>query len=283
MGTSSSYSGPVGVSGLLPPWADEPTTADHEPGVPAPSADEADVPPSQQPPPNDAGELRPVRWSSPKSTLSRIARGTSAPRYERVMGSYVRAAGGSRGATHAAAAGRRTAAGLGRFLSAVANSGVAEAARALGIESFVGRSAQALLADLVDLLAPAGALLEEAAARRALIGTVDDLFREFDIENNGLAALDAMDRAAVERTMLRSVANYVHERWQQQLVVCIERGTVSEREANTMIGEVKDFIVQTVTFDFRDVDVLGIDWRGPQGRALVERVYRAAYSLLSPS
>jgi hypothetical protein len=80
--------------------------------------------------------------------------------------------------------------------------------------------------------------------------------------------------------MLQSVVNYIHERWQQQLVICIERGIASESEANRMIGEVKDFIAQTVSFDFRGVDVQRLDWRGPQAHALVERVYRAAYNLL---
>jgi hypothetical protein len=197
-----------------------------------------------------------------------------------MMRRYVGASGGSGGATRAAAAGRTTTAALGGFLSAVASAGVAEAARTLGIAAFVGRSAQVLLAEVVDLLAPAGALLEEAAARKALITTINDLFEEFDVEANGLAALNAMDRAAVERTMLQSVVNYVHERWQQHLVTCIERGTVGEGEANAIIGEVKDFIAQTVAFDFRDVDILRLDWRGHHARSLVERVYRTAYSLL---
>jgi hypothetical protein len=282
MGTSASYLGPVGVSALLPSWADAGSETDTHPVTPeqAPEASDA-VPPADAPTDGDArDDAVAVPWSAPKGMLTRVARGTSASNHARVLGTYVRAAGGARGASRRAAAGQRATAALGGFLGAVSARGIADAVRALGIGDFVGRSAQALLADLVDLLAPSGALLEEAAARKALISTMDDLFREFDVEANGLEALNAMDRAAVERVTLQSVVNYIHERWQQQLVICIERGTIRERDANTLIAEVKSFIVATVTFDFRDVDVIRLDWRSGHARSLVERVYRSAYALL---
>lgn len=286
MGTSSSYAGPVGTSGLLPPWADEdPSTETAAPEATDPAQLDTTNPPEAEKLGSDPENPISVSiaWSVPKGNLSRIARGTSQRRYDHALSSYVRASGGSRGATRTASAGRASTAALGGFLGAIAGGGVAAAVRALGIATFVGRSAQALLADIVDLLAPAGALMEEAAARKALITTIDDLFREFDVENNGLTALDRMDRAAVERVMLQSVVNYVHERWQQQLVACIERGTVGEADANAMIGEVKEFIAQTVAFDLRGVDVVRVDWRGREGKNLVERIYLAAYGLLESS
>lgn len=284
MGTSASYLGPVGVSSLLPSWADAGSDTDPTPVTPEPAPDAAEaLPPGDTVSAEDAAatpDVIAVPWSAPKGMLSRVARGSSTANYPRVISTYVRAAGGARGASRRAAAGQRTTAVLGGFLGAVARGGVAEALGALGVAVFVGRSAQALLADIVDLLAPPGALLEESAARKALITTMDDLFREFDVEANGLESLNTMDGTAVERVMLQSVVNYVHERWQQQLVICIERGTIRESDANSMIKDVKTFIATTVKFDFKGVDLVHLDWRGRDARRLIERVYRTAYSLL---
>lgn len=114
---------------------------------------------------------------------------------------------------------------------------------------------------------------------KAGIETMSELFRRFDVETNGVAALDALDPAGMLEMVQLSVTNYVNERFQQELVSRIERGAISEQKANTLSSEVKGFIAGIVKLDLRGVDPVGFDWRGTPGASFVARIYRAAYSL----
>lgn len=285
MGTSSSYPGPTGRNPLLPPWADEETllppdgTPDEGNDEPlANDADAADGPQdvAQQ---DDAPPEPLVSWRAPKSNMTRWVRGSGPASLGSVARSYVGASGGPRGASAASRQGRTATARIGGFLADGLRNGFAQAARNLGLQNFVGRDAQFVLASFIDLLAPVGALREDAAARKAVIETMSELFGRFDVETNGLDALDSLDPAGMLELVEVSVTNYVNERFQQELVVLIERGAISEGQANGLSAEVKEFIASVVRIDLQRIDPMALDWQGAQGTAFVERVYRAAYSL----
>lgn len=286
MGTSSSYGGPTGRNPLLPPWADGGGAG---PNGDAPGGGPAPPPPGDGNAPPYDGSPTPmplpvpmpsVSWSGPKGIVTRIANGSTSSTYRSASRSYVRAHGGSRTASRSARSGRTTTARLGGFLAGVVTTGVAGAARALGIRDLVGLDAQSLLAAFIDLLAPAGALLEEAIARKALIETMSELFERYDVETDGPTALDRMDEDGMREVIVLSVTNYVNERFQQELVNCVERGSVSEREANELIDEAKEFIAGVVEIDLEGVDLVTFDWEGEEGRRFVEDIYQTAYSLL---
>lgn len=281
MGTSSSYGGPTGRNPLLPPWADGGTggpngvsplplpTGDKPPlynGVPAPTIPVVPVPT--------------VSWSGPKGIVSRLANGNTSSSFQSASRSYVRAHGGSRVAARSASSGRMTTRSLGGFLSGVVRTGVAEAARVLGLRDLMGLDAPALLTAFIDLLAPVGALLEEAIARKALIETMSELFERYDVEAEGPGALDRIDHDGVREIIVLSITNYVNERFQQELVNCVERGSISERQANELIDEAKQFIFGVIEIDLEGVDLIAFDWRGEEGRRFVDGVYETAYSLL---
>jgi len=282
VGTSSSYPGPPGTTPLLPPWADEP------PPVPEdlrPDGDDDEDPPDADDPQDENTEdgldsLEPlISWRGPKTLMTRWARGDDSVSLGSVARSYVGASGGSRGAAASSVNGRATTAGIGGFLADGLRNGFAQAAQNLGLGDFVGRDAQFVLASFIDFLVPDGALLEAAAARKAGIETMSELFRRFDVETNGLAALDALDPAGMLELVQLSVTNFVNERFQQELVSRIEKGAISERRANTLSSEIKGFIAGIVKLDLRGVDPVGFGWRGAEGAAFVARIYREAYSL----
>ncbi len=286
MGTSTSYPGPTGRNPLLPPWADEqpflppdeiPYEGDEE--SPADDADAADEP--QDVGPRD-GATPPeplVSWRAPKSTMTRWVRGSGPASLGSVARSYVGASGGPRGASAASRQGRAATARIGGFLADGLRNGFAKAARNLGLQNFVGRDAQFVLASFIDLLAPVGALREDAVARKAVIETMSELFGRFDVETNGLDSLDSLDPAGMLDLVQVSVTNYVNERFQQELIFRIEQGAISEGEANDLSAEVKGFIASVVRIDLERMDPMALDWQGSQGTAFVERVYWAAYSL----
>lgn len=284
MGTSSSYGGPIGRNPLLPPWADAGGNA--EPDREAPGSgdglphDSGELPTQVVPPTPRAIAVPSVSWSGPKGIVTRIANGSTSSSFRSASRSYVRAHGGSRTAARSASSGRTTTARLGGFLAGVVSIGVAGAARALGLSDLVGLDAQSLLAAFIDLLAPAGALLEEAIARKALIETMSELFERYNVETEGPAALDHIGQVGMREVIVLSVTNYVNERFQQELVNCVERGSVSERDANELIDEAKEFIAGVVEIDLEGVDLVAFDWEGEEGRRFVEDIYQTAYSLL---
>lgn len=284
MGTSASHPGPTGKTPLLPPWADEPPlllpdeTPDDGEEPPTDDAD-ADGPQSAGPRDGTAPPEPLVSWRAPKSTMTRWVRGSGPASLGSAARSYVAASGGPRGASAASRQGRAATARIGGFLADGLRNGFAQAARNLGLQNFVGRDAQFVLASFIDLLAPVGALREDAAARKAVIETMSELFGRFDVETNGLDALNSLDSAGMLELVEVSVTNYVNERFQQELIFRIEQGAISEVEANGLSAEVKGFIASVVRIDLRGIDPIALDWQGTEGTAFVERVYRAAYSL----
>ncbi len=291
MGTSTSYPGPTRNNPLLPPWA-----ADPLPPLPLPPYDEQPPPNVAPPSPeNDEAPPAPVdtpqatpdipisplsSWRAPKSALTRRARGNDRVSFGTISRGYVRASGGHRQAAATARAGRAATVRLGRFLAAGLRNGFAQVAQQLGLQNFVGRDAQFVLAAFIDLLAPAGAMREEAIARQAMIDTLSDWFDQLDVIARGFDALDALTPETMADLIILSVANYVNVRFQQELVSRIERGTLPEREANQLAAEAKEFIAEIIQIDFRGVDLVQVDWQGAEGRDLIAGIYETAYSLL---
>lgn len=194
--------------------------------------------------------------------------------------SYVRASGGVRSAAISARAGRATTQRLGGLFSAGIRDGFLRTAQRLGLQDLVGRDVQTVLAAFAEFLAPDGALLEEAAARIALLETLETVFERYDIEADGVEALDRMDAAGLGDVVEISVVNYVNARIQQELANRIERGTLPEAEANRLMDDIRGFIGEIVKLDFDGVDLLHLDWEGPEGRGLVGGIYEDAYRLL---
>jgi hypothetical protein len=282
MGTSSSYKGPTGRNPLLPPWGQEPVipeTDNNNPPEQNNDNEEDQLPqPQQQTPPEL--NLPDVSWSGVKGIVSRLSNGRPSGSWKSAFRSYVRARGGPRMAARTASSGRATTARLGSFLAGVLRAGVVEAARNIGLTDYLGRDAQSLLAAFIDLLAPAGALLEEAIARKALSETLTDLFERYDVEGNGLIALDNIDADAMKEVITLSITNYIYERFEQELVNCVERGNVSEDEANLLADQAKEFINGEVIIDMDNIDVATFDWGGAAGNSFIENLQQIAYSLL---
>ena len=276
MGTSSSYSGPTGTALPLPSWPEVPL---------APTAADGEISPMAEPePPEMSISLPQISWRVPKAALSRLASGAAI-----VMGaaalvslgrSYVEASGGAHAVASSARAGRASSARLGGFLADGVRNGFQEAARKVGLEPFIGKDAQYVLAAFIDMIAPDGALREEAIARAAMIETCTTLFDQYDVSEGGIDAFNVMDADGVQAIVALSITNYINGRLQEELVNRIERGTLNEDDANTLMLAIKDFIAGVVPLDLREIDVLALDWEGSEGYRVVERIYETGYEML---
>lgn len=185
MGTSSSNRGPRDRPPLLPPWAgpgDDPASGggDAEGDAGADAGDQGATDAGGEDGPTTGAAPAPVAPLGGQPTWQAIRLGIGSVASGRVGGASGRdavrsgvrravgAMGGHKRAAQTSPAGRQTAGRLATFLSGVGTAGVADAARMLGIAEFLGRSADVFLLQLGDVLAPAGALTEDAIARDAM-------------------------------------------------------------------------------------------------------------------
>jgi hypothetical protein len=255
MGTSSSDPGPMGRNPLLPPWAEDVTSAVGDASGATPPADAATgtqaKPDPFAPTLNDPGEV--ASWLSPRTLAGKATRAPSASdrrKYvRRAVRGAVNALGGGASAARSASRGRATAARFGNFLSAVSARGLTAAAQEFGILDYVGRGAEVFLAGLADALAPAGALTEDAIARAALIATLEELFDELDVGNLGLDALEQMTPTVMADVMVKYVANYIYERVLQALTGHIEKASPNPARVRAVELDARRYIDEVVRAD----------------------------------
>lgn len=284
MGTSSSSQGPKRSPNLLPPWgqdspAPNPSPNDGAPpqdGNPQPNGENPNNPPSGTP--NNGSGFRPTSWSVPKGAMTRFARGSGS--LGSIGRSYVRAGGGATARASSAQAGRQTAGRFGGFIAGGVRNGFVQAARDIGLTNLVGRDVQFVLAAFVDLIAPSGATIEEAIARKALADTTWEVFQKYGVDVEGITALDRLGRDDVTSIISLYISNYVNERLQEELFFRLEKGTIDETTANQYADQIKGFITEVVRLDFQNIDPLRIDWQGNAGKEIIEQKYQEAYALL---
>jgi hypothetical protein len=303
MGTSASNSGPKNKTPLLPAWAQGDLAASPEsPGEPMASAsDGANLPPDNAPPSStlaalDVNQSEPTTspntpadgggsWTLARRAMTSAVKGTGSGsegtgRLQTAARRYVSAKGGAKKAASAAAAGRSTTARIGDFISAVVARGFTEAARVLGLQNTVGKKVDAVLAAVINAIAPAGTNNDNAIARRAASETLREIFEKYGVQESGLDALNAMTPADVTDAIELSVAGYVYQRWLFDLSQRIEQNAVSESDAVRLERDVKAYVTGLVKLKLDGKKAIQLDWKGAQGKKFIQDIYEAAYKLL---
>jgi len=299
MGTSKSYGGPKDASGLLPAWAMGGDTGAMDQGVDVGAANDAaaserdgDDPgraaglgaSQAQPTTGDLKSPADRPWASAKRQLGKaVQAGGTREAFRDAGHAYVRARGGSARASSGASAGRRASAALGGFLSGVATQGVRPALERLGLATLAGRDVREVFAAIANAIAPGGASLEEAVARRATAEVLQELYERYAVETNGIAKLDAMGIDDVRQALRSSIASYVYHRWLEELGAKIEEKSVSASQAERFERDMKAYVRDVVRLDLGKVDVLAIDWAGNAGARLMEELFAQAYAVLDGS
>jgi hypothetical protein len=154
------------------------------------------------------------------------------------------------------------------------------AAQAYGLPSLAGRTASEVFAAITNAIAPEGATLDDSAARMAVANTLAELYDKLGVEDGGLERLEAMTADDIRGAIIESVSACIFFRWVLELGLAIETKAVSTSEAIAMEGEMRQYIRDTIRMDVATTDVLAVDWRGKQGRQIVDKVYEDAYALI---
>lgn len=286
MGTSSSYGGPKGTGALLPPWTEpvpegnptEPLESDDNASTDKPSqegANSVNIP--IQPP------ILSVGWGVAKNTFTRYSSSVNRDRrnmrgLRSTIRTFVKAQGGSRGASRASKSGRVVTQRIGQVFSSIIGRGAEATIKSIGLAEFLGADAETLLARLVDYIAPDTALLEENVARSAALDVLAELFERFGVEEKGITALNSLTSETLKTVLLEYINKYIYTR----ILETLSKSSESYSAATLVRVEkdIKDYVSETVKYDFGQVDMLTLDWLGKEGKEMVGRIYDEGYSLL---
>lgn len=220
-------------------------------------------------------------WTYAKSLMTRFARsGGDRESLGRAVDAYVAAHGGARLAAAGAAAGQAAVAALGGFLVDVVHNGLPNALEKRGLAYLIGQDVDNVLASLVDALAGSGATREEAITRAAMAEVLGDLFERLAETPDGLAALESFDAAGIAEVIELFTTEYIYQRMLEEIGDCIETGALTPEIAERLENQIRNYIREMVRLELSDVDVLDLEWAGPEGEAFRERIFRSAYALL---
>jgi hypothetical protein len=176
-------------------------------------------------------------------------------------------------------AGISTARGLGGFLSSVSTSGVSQTSQRLGIQ-YLNRSVNALINDIVNLIAPPGSYDEDAVARDAAGKTLYELFDNYDVKEKGLEALEAMTASSVLETLQLFTTNYINSRLMSLIGARLEQKSMTPDEAYACERDVKEYVVECVKLDLSSATLNNLDWNSSESRRLIETIFEKAYKLI---
>jgi hypothetical protein len=157
--------------------------------------------------------------------------------------------------------GQAATAGLGGFLADVANRGFSEAAGSLGLTDLLGQPVEAVLAAILNAIAPDGATADDITARRADGDALAVLFQQFKIQEGGLAKLNAMDAGSVKDAIQASVSSYIYHRWLLDLGKRVEERAVSPKQAVKLERAVKAQENRVVKVRIQGRNVHKLEWQ----------------------
>lgn len=284
MGTQQPYGGPSPEKNLLPDWAlpEEPDTGDvDDDNQDSPDQDTPDEETPDTSTPHKQQQHEAAAWKAARGSMTRFVSGGGGRTSLRTAArNYVRARGGPRRAASTATSDRSAAAALGHFLSTVATRGIEAGLNAIGLKSLVGKDIEEVFAEIANALAPDAALRSHASARKAIN---EALYRTLEANlkrDEDIATLESMSGKDVADALRDCVTACIYSRWLEELGLSIERRAISATEAVRLEREVKQYVRECVRLETGDKDVLSINWRGPEGRGIITRIFEDAYSLL---
>lgn len=243
---------------LVPPWVPDPVTPEDAAANPDTSSppdgagdngdqDNEGAPPPAAPPPQPV-ELAPARrFAGARTNLGSFASSGSSQDMRRGIGQYVnKGLGGSRAATQRMGGTARTAGALYGALSPAAGGGTGERIAGFDPASLAGASTEQVMDALVEAVRPIDGTLDAEAGRDAVKNALSELLTEFpDADLLNLSEDERM--LAIEKF----IALDVYNRFRLDLGQTIKDKAASTTTALARLKEVKDYVKETVSAQFR--------------------------------
>ncbi len=249
MGTSSSSSGSPSGTPMVPPWVPDPVPPLGEgPGDDNAAPPDGDAPDqAAQQPAQPVPLAPPARFGGARTRLGRFARTGLADDMRKGVGHYVRKGlGGSGTAVRRLGGTARTAGTLFGALSAAAAGQVSGPGNELNPAVLSGRSADEVMSAVVEAVRPVDGTQDGEASRAAIGKALSELLTQFP-------DADLLNLSEVQRILAveRFIAWDVFNRFELDLGKTIQEKAPSIVSALSRLKEVRDFITQTVSAEFR--------------------------------
>lgn len=267
MGTSSSHGGPKGKNPLLPQDFDDngsqPDDDNKKPALPE-------------------GEKTPQTelWKNAKTNLSKYIRSSdsSSGGFKRALSSYVTAHGGGGGAASTASSGKSTTVSLGSFLSGVSSEGMQNTLARYDIE-YEGRSAEEVLGDLVNQIAPVPDTKEDSVARNALLDAIEELYEKISENDGDLSALDDMDESTFNDVMGTYISSYIFQRFLSELEKRFEMYAETQ-SALELEQDIKEYIHGVVENKLDEETLSELDYSSDSINGIIDEIYSDCYDVV---
>ena len=228
------------------------------------------------------GEWRPLKTAatafSKQTTHTPAAKAKLLRNYMRAMGGAqaisgrTRTGGSGSGGGGSAIPATAAAQQIGSLFAGVAESGLEETLRTIGLEQFIGSSAADILAALLEWIAGPASALDEAAARDAVVALTEQLFAEAATAEDLEALIQgAVTEQGVEGVVQEFFAEYLHTMFVRDFFETWQRKEGEDR-ASAMLKEVREYIRESVVQRDREVEDRRVDWFGPEGATLCQEI-----------
>lgn len=267
MGTSSSYGGPKGKNPLLP-------TDFNGNDTPSENQD------NQQTTPSEEVKVNPntVLWQNAKTQISKLIQD---PRRNTgsALSSYIKAHGGASRAAMSAASGKSTTAKLGRFLSSISSQGIQNTLSLYKIK-FEGQSAEKVLNELINRIAPVPETKEDSIARNALLDAIEELYEEVSENDGNLEILDNLDENTFNEVMRTYISSYIFQRFLNDLESRFEEYSQNTESALSLEKEIKEYIAGVVDNKLKEQSFSNMDYSSDSVIQAINKIYADCYEVI---
>lgn len=199
---------------------------------------------------NPEGDNKIASWKGLKTETSRYV--SSNGHYSdarRIVRDYVRASGGTVALVGSSGSGIRAAGNIGSFFYGVAQNGVADTLRKIGID-YQGQGVNEVFSRLVDVFSENANTKDDGVARRAVQEALVSVYDYVEINDMDISCLDKMPVELMNSALKNFMTEYIWATVLKDLESRIEDKMVDVASAKQCEEEIKGVIESVVTIEF---------------------------------
>ncbi|MGR3178801.1 MAG: hypothetical protein ACUZ8E_12165 [Candidatus Anammoxibacter sp.] len=137
-----------------------------------------------------------------------------------------------------------------------------------------------MLGDLINKIAPAPNIKENAVARNALLDAMEILYEEVTENNDDINSLDNLDEEKFNTVMNKYIASYIFQRFLNDLESRFEEYSQNAGSALHVEAEIKEYISGVVDNKLKDHNMSAFDYTSTAVQNIINEIYTNCYSVI---
>ncbi len=217
-------------------------------------------------------------WQETKKVISQYITGSINNR-GRVLRNYVKASGGAKASANGAVSGRSSNIRLGQFLSGIVSEGIIKTLERLKIE-YSGKSAEALMSEMVNVISPSSNTKEDIVAKNATIQALSQLYEYITENDMDINSIDNMNDEMFNEVMSSFVSNYIFEKMLNDLQSRFEKYAEDSQSALEKEKELEEYIKESVNVKLNKVTFNKLNYNDSSIDSIINKIYIECYEVL---